>query len=56
MDRIKAIEEKFCTFQTQLKEVQELLGIKSGGVKAELEARAKELMRSKRRFRDIWMG
>ena len=41
-DRIKAIEEKSGTFQTQLKEVQALLGINSGGVMAELEARAKE--------------
>ena len=42
MDRVKAIEEQLGAFQTQLKEVQDLLGIKSGGVKAELEARAKE--------------
>ena len=42
IDRVKAIEEKLGTFQKELNEVQELQGVKSGGVKAELEARAKE--------------
>ena len=51
MDRVKAIEEKLGTFQTQLKEVQELLGIKSEGVMAEFEVRAKEFEETKEAVR-----
>ena len=49
MDRVKAIEEKLGTFQKELREVQELQGVKSGGVKAELEARAKEFNEIKKK-------